>query len=459
LASYKGDRGNNFYLPEEFELLKSSNIYGYDGDDTLIGGLRHDVLSGEAGNDSLKGGDGDDSLEGGSENDTLYGGNGNDSLYGGSEQDSLYGDNGNDYLNGGTSDDYLEGGDGHDFLEGDSGSDSLYGNAGNDTLKGGVGSDYLYDYSGNNQLFGDSGNDSLYGGSDNDILDGGAGDDSLYDDSGNDLLIGGDGNDTLQGYSSSYAIYELDTLTGGKGADTFLLGQDYPGVFYTGTGFATITDFNRSEGDKIQLFGSQDDYEFTDFPGGTEIYYQDDKIAFVGHIDGVFLPEDFLFVGNETLYGDQGNDYLYGSNGDDVLYGYGGNDDLDGGVGNDTLEGGQGNDTLTGYAHSYSSDGQDSLQYDTLEGGKGADIFVLGNSYHGVFYPGAGFATITDFNRQEGDKIQLFGNQGDYDFIAANGGLKINHQGDTVGFVENTTNVLVPDDLILVTEVPVFMIA
>jgi Ca2+-binding RTX toxin-like protein len=82
--------------------------------------------------------------------------------------------------------------------------------------------------------------DQINGSKYSDILNGGNGHDVLYGNAGNDLLNGGDGNDLLIGGVGN------DTLTGGAGADTFTwksgdLGND------------VISDFNASEGDRIDL--------------------------------------------------------------------------------------------------------------------------------------------------------------------------------------------------------------
>ena len=58
---------------------ESVRLYGYDGDDALLGG---------SGDDLLRGGDGHDSLSGGAGNDLLIGGSGNDTLAGGSGADT-----------------------------------------------------------------------------------------------------------------------------------------------------------------------------------------------------------------------------------------------------------------------------------------------------------------------------------------------------------------------------------
>ncbi|HEY7428278.1 MAG TPA: CAP domain-containing protein, partial [Gemmataceae bacterium] len=68
-----------------------------------------------------------------------------------------------------------------------------------------------YGGSGDDVLIGGGGNDVLYGGDGNDRLYGRGGDDKLYGESGNDVLFGGVGKD------------EKDELTGGTGADRFLV--------------------------------------------------------------------------------------------------------------------------------------------------------------------------------------------------------------------------------------------
>jgi len=85
------------------------------------------------------------------------------------------------------------------------------------------------------------------------ILDGGSGDDriaiegisadmQIFGGTGDDIMIGGSGNDTLSGGTGS------DVLRGGKGADTFVFD-----VSSFGRGTDLVSDFNRTEGDKIQI--------------------------------------------------------------------------------------------------------------------------------------------------------------------------------------------------------------
>ncbi|OCX21831.1 retention module-containing protein [Pseudomonas graminis] len=88
-------------------------------------------------------------------------------------------------------------------------------------------------------------------------------------------------------------------------------------------------------------------------------------------------------LANSSSTSQDGNDTLLGGNGNDILFGQGGNDILNGGNGNDVLMGGKGNDILTG--------------------GAGADTFAwkAGDTNSG------GFDVIKDFNKGEGDRIDL----------------------------------------------------
>ncbi len=199
--------------------------------------------------------------------------NGNDSIFGTLGNDSINALSGDDFLYGDYGDDILEGGNGNDAVIGSWGNDDLYGGNGNDTL----GFSSTHDEIGNDYLNGGTGNDQLYAGT---------------------------GNDTLNGYG--YSGSEYDTLVGGAGADTFVLGDatflNDGTVYYGGFGFAKITDFDWQEGDKFQVFGKESDYSLTygNWYGSsaqdTFIRHDGDIIAVVEDNTKIIISLDFEFV-------------------------------------------------------------------------------------------------------------------------------------------------------------------
>ncbi|MEM9503930.1 MAG: hypothetical protein AAGA01_08230, partial [Cyanobacteria bacterium P01_E01_bin.43] len=93
----------------------------------------------------------------------------------------------------------------------------------------------------------------------------------------------------------------LEPSAPNDGADTFVLG-DILAVFYQDAGYATITDFDWTEGDKIQVHGDVNDYSlgFQNWSGDvaddTLIYYQDDLIGVVQDTTDVIIAQDFVTV-------------------------------------------------------------------------------------------------------------------------------------------------------------------
>ena len=249
-------------------------------------GYSHDLIRGYGGNDTLLGGEGNDELWGGDHRDTLYGGYGEDMLVGGNGSDVIYGDDASSGWN-----------------------DTLSGWDGNDTLFGGGGDDLLMGHTDSDRLYGQYGNDSLYGGYDKDTLDGGYGNDSLKGGRHNDILRGGDGNDTLNGAgynvtfkTENYPSKEYDSLTGGAGADVFELGNSFQAYYNEGAGFATITDFNYYQGDRVQLHGSSNDYslQYGNYSGASDldtlVKIDGDWIAVIEDNTSFSLSADANFV-------------------------------------------------------------------------------------------------------------------------------------------------------------------
>jgi Ca2+-binding RTX toxin-like protein len=200
----------------------------------------------------------------------------------------------------------------NDSLKGNTGSDTLYGGSGDDTLIGGDLRFASLQGDGTDYLSGGTGNDILVGRLDDDTLIGGQGNDSLFGGLGNDRLYGGAGNDTLWGSDKVLEdpSTDYDTLTGGAGADTFVIGfLNFLGGFsnlYLGDGYATFKDFSRNQGDKI---GVADDTNTSDYSldqsqntsGGsaldTLIYYQGDLFAVVQDTTQVSVSDFITYTG------------------------------------------------------------------------------------------------------------------------------------------------------------------
>ena len=238
------------------ERGESYVIFGFAPSE-LIGTENNDILIGDSGNDTVSG------LRG---NDTISGLLGADNILGGAGNDLIDGGAGDDTLRGGQNADTISGGIGRDVIRGGVGNDFLRGNFANDTISGNLGADVIW---------GDFGNDELIGGKGNDLLIGGRGNDDVRGNQGSDRLIG---VDTIN-INSDFGIGEIDTLTGGKGDDTYIL-ADENRVFYDDGNdlssgeddLAIITTLNTNR-DTIQLQGSAELYSldfFTSDAGTTD---------------------------------------------------------------------------------------------------------------------------------------------------------------------------------------------
>lgn len=222
----------------------SNLITGTSFNDTLDG-AENNLFGFDFDSDEIKGLSGDDELVGLEGNDTLRGGIGDDSLIGDDNStDSFFSD---------------------DVLEGGVGNDDLVGNGGNDTLTGGIG------------------NDNLSGNEGKDVITGGF---------GSDFIFGGEGDDRIIGTNPvgpNSTENEFDTLNGGDGSDTFVLGN-VSEAFYQGAEVAEIRDFDFREGDTLQLHGSESDYSTieTNSFGSTDttLLYQGDQIGVLQDVSG-----------------------------------------------------------------------------------------------------------------------------------------------------------------------------
>jgi Ca2+-binding RTX toxin-like protein len=168
---------------------------------------------------------------------------------------------------------------------------------------------------------------------------------------GNDVLPGSSEEDTISGLAGADTISGLggnDTIDGGTGMDTGSYSASPAGVTVSlATGLGSGGD---AQGDTLQSI--------------------------------------------ENLLGSAFADTLTGNAGNNTITGGGGADTISGGLGADTLNGGAGGDSLTGGAGA-----------DRVTGGMGADQYMF--SSVGDFATGFTLDRIMDFNRTQGDKINL----------------------------------------------------
>jgi serralysin len=170
--------------------------------------------------------------------------------------------------------------------------------------------DILINWNNGGSVDAGDGNDILVGGAADDTLNGDAGDDILIGLGGNNILSGGVGNDIITGGGIGFIsngtepstlvvtadTNGIDTLSGGEGADRFVLGgnsnadpgaADPPVILYNeanNNDYALITDFDATQ-DIIALGGSQANYRLAASPAGlpvgTALYLGDELIAII----------------------------------------------------------------------------------------------------------------------------------------------------------------------------------
>ena len=331
----------------------------------LVGSAHNDTIIGTIFVNALSGGDGDDVINGGEGKDSLYGGAGNDTLNGGSDVDHSEGGTGNDT-----------------FIVNrfDFGGD-VFGGADTDTLDlSGYQSTsfaFLIDevaqtYSLSPNLFEGGGpyvmvgieafigsnlNDIMISGGVGSIFYGGGGDDVMSSSStGEEQMYGGVGNDTIDHRTSNVGlIYNMETgLTQFideifLGFETALMGNGNDSV----TGTSGDNTIDGGLGNDMMLGGAGNDTYVVN-AALDRVFETTTTTSTIdaGGVDTVLSAVTFnlganagvRFVENLTLTGTL-NINATGNGLANTLIGNSGNNILTGGAGGDTMLGGAGNDT------------------------------------------------------------------------------------------------------------------
>ncbi|NOX52000.1 MAG: hypothetical protein GXP16_15905 [Gammaproteobacteria bacterium] len=386
---------------EAWSIARVEITYVGDGDDTIIGRGRNDVINSRKGADTIFGGAGNDQILGGNGNDNLYGNSGNDSLNGGNGSDSFF---------------FVEG-DGQDIVEDFNPTlDYLYINgvlvSDFENLPSGVSisldpmtNELVITYGTSNPvdhirftttpvleaaypilynlpILGGSGDDILAGTASNEYFSAFEGNDKIYTNGGDDIVSAGAGNDKIYLNSGS------ETVMGDDGVDT---------VYYDNSTAAVTVDLESGM-----------------FSGG---WAEGDVLTGIERVVG----SDY----NDVISGDTGVNVLWGRDGNDQLDGNGGNDSLFGEEGADTLDGGDGNDILSGGAGAdilIGGLGKDRLRYDSSSLGVTVNLLfgtASGGDAEGDVFSsiedlwGSNSSSSSDFLTGDGNANRIWGRNGD----------------------------------------------
>lgn len=428
VKTYYGDeKSNKIYALDTAPYDEPVVIYGYGGNDIIVGAMTHpNTIYGGTGNDYIQGGeqgsllygeDGDDTLTlnaGVASGGKMYGGAGNDTLTGALE--------GRNLLDGGEGDDILIGGIYDDRYVVDSLGDKITENDVAEIIRPGGYTDTVQSsiswvlgrnlenltLTGAGPING-TGNEldnAITGTNGDNIIAGNAGNDRVSASGGVDSIDGGDGRDKLDfSRFKSSVTFDLaaGTYASSQGQGTIKGIEQYVG--------SKLNDrFVTSAGVDFCSGGAGDDYFVASkgrdtFSGGIGSDTADYsglrdplKIVLGGRVSIAGVADDRL-VSIETIIGGRGNDDITLSNYSDTLNGRAGDDTLTGLYGNDSLFGGSGADTLVG-----------GNGIDTMVGGTGADKFVITAieqfPYH-ITPDAEDRDLIRDYNRAEGDRIVL----------------------------------------------------
>lgn len=378
--------GNHYYAIETIEFddgtvwdqeaIYAKLLASTEGDDSLYGFWRDDVLDGGAGNDYLNGGDGNDTY--------LFGfGYGEDTIY-------------DKFVSVFTND--------HDrllFGEGVTEADVTWSreddsNALVATLSDGskltIQSQFAYNNFGHRNFdiehfeFADGheisiwdiqetllqatdGDDVLYGFASEDVFDGGAGNDTYFGGEYADTYhFGyGYGHDRIVDYAPSALIGGNDRIVFGEGIETSEVQVAWSG----GNGLdLTLTV---STGESITIDGYRSEIYSSTFNGVEEVHFADGTVWTTSNLMAKIV-ESYVSNDDDTVigFGDLGGEIRSGA-GDDEIYGFNGDNTYVGGAGNDVITGGTGNDIY----HYELGDGSDVIKE---RWGFGNDTLVFGAS-------------------------------------------------------------------------------
>ena len=202
--------------------LGVNNIYGGQGNDTLIAAKNGSWLTGGGGSNTYNGSSGDDVFVISASDNTanIHGNGGRDTaIIIGDEAVTLnMAQAGLTIAQGGRGDDVIRsGGQSGVFIKGGSGNQTLVGGGGNDVISGGSGKNVIVGGTGKAVIHAGPNGDLIYASDGGSIISAGGGSDIIYGRGGNDVFIAGRGDATIDGgggtniveFHGSYSEYEI----------------------------------------------------------------------------------------------------------------------------------------------------------------------------------------------------------------------------------------------------------
>ncbi|MCG8618604.1 MAG: hypothetical protein MI802_20485, partial [Desulfobacterales bacterium] len=358
----KDTDGNDLFTDT---LMGIEEVYGTDGNDTILGSTTTRWLSGDEGDDSIVGGDHSGYTEG------LAGGAGDDTLDGGSFSDTDPG-NSVDYS-------WYDGGSGVsvdiDYTHNGSGSytgSAVDGFGDTDTLID-INWFTLSDYADEISITiddQDSGSDTvwfIWGNDGADTIAGTSGEEVavMYFDDPGGVVVNLDAGSVADGWGNTDELTDIFQVSGSNNGSDDIDGTSSDDHFF-GSAYGDFLDGLGGSGDMV-------DYSWIDGVNDTT-YVEVDLSA--GEASGYDSAYTILFTDDlaniEGAGGtNYGNDSLVGDSGDNLIEGYGGDDTISGGAGG----------------------------VDTLKGGDDGDLFKLGDS--------STYDVITDFSDSQSDLLHI----------------------------------------------------
>jgi len=337
------------------------NVTGSDGNDIIVGDNSKNTLKGGDGDDSLGGGDGIDYIDGGTgTSDTVtydYVASGESvtvdlATHTGyvdiDDQDTLanienvYGSSGDDTIKAATGDvsNIFDGGNSAKYTVTATDSDTVsYENytAGVTVALGETAAQTIVNSDTDTLL----NIENLTGGKGADTLMGG-------NDTSSNKLDGFEGNDTF--LMGLYDDTNDTVISGDDGADSIVGGDGIDTIDYSVISEDITVTLNESVDVSVsfETYATDTINTIENFTGGSG----DDTIT--GDLSSNILKGGAGVdnikgkTGLDVIYGDAGDDILSGGNDEDTLYGGADNDSIRGGIDDDTLYGGTGSDTLKG---------------------------------------------------------------------------------------------------------------